>query len=126
MLYCIDVITEKLVAHFRNNLKTRIAKHTHTTWQNGVALQQWTFTDGLEPLNLKLVPDLNGRKFVERLQSIKASNDGLAYVGEIIKIINFIKKHNVASTDGIVSASKIELNVHLAMERLVKVCLCHN
>jgi len=126
MLYRVELVTEKPVAHFRNDLKTRVAKHAHATWQNGVARQEWTFPDGLEPLDLKAVPDLDGRKFAERLRSIEASNDGLAYVAEIVEIIKFIEKHKVASADGIVGASEIELNVHLAIERLVQVCPCYN
>jgi hypothetical protein len=126
MVYRGVVVTEKSVAHFRNAMKTRIAKHTLTTWQDGIAVQQWAFADGLEAVNLKSVPDLDGRRFAERLRSIEASNDGLTYVAEITEIIKFIEKHKVASADGIFGASEIELNVHLATERLVEVCLCHN
>jgi hypothetical protein len=120
-MYRTEIVTNSPIATFRKEFQDRLGKLARPMWRDGVSVKEWKFVDGLAAPPNKKIKDLDKRKFVDRLRTIEAQRDGLAYIAQIASIIKFVEKQSVASPDGVANAHQIEKNVGLALDKLVEV-----
>jgi hypothetical protein len=116
------IVTTTSIAHFRDQLAKKMALHADKTYRGGKVVFEWSFCDGLVPVELKKVKGLVERTFLDRLRLIQSQLDAAIYIREIEDTIKSIEKRRVASPDGVMGP-EIEFNVAEAEALLIEVSL---